>query len=165
MQIQTVIDWISSTSLNRVTQDHSAWVVPVEQSIHICALAVLMGSVLVSELRLLGVLATDESPATVLKRHLPWTWGAIGVLVVTGLLLVFGEPERELTSQIFWVKMGLVVSGALLLLLFRMPLLDSSIDIQNPARKWTIKPISALLLALWVVVICAGRWIAYGGWW
>lgn len=165
MQIQTVIDWISSTALSRAIQDNASWVVPTEQSFHIVGLAILAGSVLVSELRLLGILATDESPSAVLKRHLPWAWGGLALLIVTGLLLVFGEPERELTSQIFWLKMGLIVSGMLILLLFRMPLLNPNIDINSPARKWTIKPLAWLLFAIWIVVVCAGRWIAYGGWW
>ncbi len=165
MQMQTVIDWISSTGLTKYIQEHASWVVPLEQSLHICALAVLAGSVLVSELRLLGVLATDETPATVLKRHLPWTWGALAALIFTGVLLVFGEPERELTSQIFWLKMGLLVTGMLILLLFRMPLLNPNVDIQSPERRWTVKPVAWVLFAIWIVVVCAGRWIAYGGWW
>ena len=52
-------------------------IIPTTQSIHILAIAVVVGSALVMELRLAGMLATDESPQSVVRRYLPWLWAAI----------------------------------------------------------------------------------------
>jgi hypothetical protein len=156
--MQALIDWIASTSLSeRILTEF--WIVPNVQSVHICAIAVLVGSALMTELRLAGVLATDEAPATVIKRYLPWLWGALAVLLLTGLILIWGEPERTLLSRGFWLKMSLVLIGFLLTVFTRRPLLTEP-ESNRPA--WSIKPVAWLSLCIWIAVVCFGRWIAYG---
>jgi hypothetical protein len=162
MQVQAVIDWISHTWLSETIRNE-AWIVPGVQAIHICAIAMVVGSALVSELRLAGVIATDEAPAAVVKRYLPWMWRALGVLLLSGLVLVWGEPDRSLVNRVFWLKMGMVVVAFVLTVLFRKPLLDPDFDAQSVARAWSIKPLAWLSLSIWIAVVCGGRWIAYAG--
>ena len=162
MAMQAVIDWISGTSLSEAIRNQS-WVVPAVQAVHICAIAMVAGSALVSELRLVGAIASDEPPAAVIKRYLPWMWGALVVLLLTGLILVWGEPERTLLNRLFWLKMSLVLIGVVLSVLFRKPLLDPEFNARHPARTWLIKPVALLSLCIWIAVVCSGRWIAYAG--
>jgi len=162
MQMQAVIDWISGTALSETIRDQ-AWIVPAVQAIHICAIAVVLGSALVSELRLAGVIATDAAPAAVVKRYLPWMWRALGVLLLSGLILVWGEPDRSLVNRVFWLKMSMVLSGFALTVLFRRPLLDPVFDTRPGARAWLLKPVAWLSLCIWIAVVCGGRWIAYAG--
>lgn len=160
MSIQVVSNWISQTSLSAAIQNHF-WVVPTVQAVHICAIAVLVAGALVSELRMVGVFATDEAASAIVKRHLPWMWSALLVLLLSGLLLVWGEPERSLANRTFWVKMALVFSGFTLSVLFRRPLLQPDFDLRAGANEWLIKPVAWVSLFIWVAVVCAGRWIAY----
>ena len=46
-----------------------------------------------------------------MARFGPWVWWALGVLLVTGALMIVGEPPRELLAISFWMKMALVASG------------------------------------------------------
>jgi hypothetical protein len=162
MTMQAMIYWISNTPVSEVIRDES-WIVPAVQAIHICAIAVVVGSAMIGELRLVGMIATDETPAAVFKRYLPWLWRALVVLLLTGMILVWGEPERTLFSWVFWLKMGLVLIGFVLSMLFRKPLLDPEFDAQSAARAWSIKPVAWLSLSIWIAVVCSGRWIAYAG--
>lgn len=162
MTMQSVTEWISNTSLSEAIRD-AYWVVPNVQAIHILAIAVVVASALISELRLVGMIATDESPATVIKRYLPWMWGALVVLLSSGVILVWGEPERTLFSWVFWLKMSLVFIGFVLSVFFRKPFLDPEFDAQESARVWWIKPVALLSLCIWIAVVCSGRWIAYAG--
>lgn len=162
MTMQAMIYWISNTPVSEVIRDES-WIVPAVQAIHICAIAVVVGSAMIGELRLVGVIAADETPATVLKRYLPWMWRALVVLLFSGLILVWGEPERTLFSWVFWLKMGLVLVGFVLSMLFRKPMLDPEFNAQTAARAWSIKPVAWLSLTIWIAVVCSGRWIAYAG--
>lgn len=162
MQGQAVIDWISHTWLSETIRNE-AWIVPGVQAIHICAIAMMLGSALVSELRLAGVIATDEAPAAVVKRYLPWMWRALSVLLLSGLVLVWGEPDRSLVNRVFWLKMGMVLVAFVLTVLFRKPLLDPAFDARPTARAWSIKPLAWLSLSIWIAVVCGGRWIAYAG--
>jgi putative copper export protein len=149
-------EWIYGTGLSSAIRDNS-WVVPVVQSIHIIAITVVVGCALVTELRIVGVVAPDESMQVVVQRYLPWMWRALAVLLATGLVMIIGEPERTLSNVTFWIKMALVLTGVLASLRLRKPLLRPA----EPTDKAPAKVLAWTLLVLWVAVIFCGRWIAY----
>jgi hypothetical protein len=153
-------EWLYDTPLSTAIRDTS-WIIPTVQSIHIIAIAFVVGSALVSDLRLAGVLATDETPRTVVRRYLPWMWGALIVLLITGLVMAIGEPDRVVANVVFWSKMVLVLTAFVLTLLFRRPLLDPAFALEHAAWARLVKPLAWLSLATWVGVIICGRWIAY----
>lgn len=145
-----------STEIRTVT-----WVIPTTQSIHILAIAVVVGAAVVTDLRLAGVLATDETPRTVVKRYLPWMWSALAVLLTTGLIMTVGEPNRVLNNWVFWTKMTLVLAAFTLTLLFRMPILHPEFRLEHAVWAKLAKPMAWTSLLVWVAVIFCGRWIAY----
>jgi hypothetical protein len=139
----------------------TAGIIPTTQSIHIVAIAVVIGSALVTELRLAGVLATDETPQTVVRRYLPWMWVAIAVLLATGAIMTVGEPNRVLENPLFWTKMVLVVTAFGLTLLFRYPILHPQFRLEHARWAALVKPMAWVSLLIWIAVIFCGRWIAY----
>ncbi|WP_408591015.1 DUF6644 family protein [Novosphingobium sp.] len=139
----------------------TSWIIPAVQSIHILGIAVVIGSAIVMDLRLAGVLATDESPQAVVRRHLPWMWSALALLLGTGFVLGLGEPDRVVGNVVFWAKMGLVLCAFILTLLFRYPILHLDYRIEHARMAKLIKPLAWVSLAIWVAVIFCGRWIAY----
>jgi len=139
----------------------AAWIVPAVQSIHIVAIAAVLGAAIVMDLRLAGVLATDETPRGVVKRHLPWMWGGLALLLASGTLLGWAEPYRVLMNPVFWAKMALVLTGFILTLLFRYPILHPDYRIEHARAARLIKPLAWASLAIWVTVVFCGRWIAY----
>ncbi|NKI98072.1 DUF6644 family protein [Novosphingobium sp. SG707] len=153
MFVQSFGDWLYATPISstfRVT----TWIIPTVQSIHILAIAVVVGSALVSELRLASVLANDEPAGNVVRRYLPWLWRALVVLLLSGVVLIVAEPARTLGNTVFWAKMALVLFAFAATVLLRRPLLREDAP---PAAK----AISWLLLAVWIAVIFCGRFIAY----
>ena len=139
----------------------TADIIPVVQSIHILAIAVVVGSALVTDLRLAGVLATDETPQTVVRRYLPWMWAALALLLATGATLAVGEPNRVLENPVFWTKMGLVAFAFSLTLLFRYPILHPEFRLEHARWSALAKPMAWTSLLVWIAVIFCGRWIAY----
>ncbi len=139
----------------------TAWVIPTTQSIHIIAIAVVVGSALVTDLRLAGVLATDETPQTVVRRYLPWMWAALAVLLATGTIMTVGEPNRVLSNPMFWSKMALVMFAFCLTLLFRYPILHPAFRLEHARWAALTKPMAWVSLLVWIAVIFCGRWIAY----
>lgn len=160
MSLDSFITWLYATPLSTLIRDVS-WVIPAVQSIHIVAIAVVVGSAMITDLRLAGILATDEAPAAVVRRYTPWMWGALLVLLLTGMVMSIGEPDRVLVNSLFWFKMGAVVTVSVLTWFLHRPFL-------NPAPPaWLVrlnsftKPAAWFSLLLWVGVIICGRWIAY----
>jgi hypothetical protein len=139
----------------------TAWIIPTTQSIHIVAIAVVVGSAVVTDLRLAGVLATDETPQTVVRRYLPWMWAALAVLLTTGVIMAVGEPNRVLANRVFWTKMALVACAFGLTLLFRYPVLHPQFRLEHARWAALAKPLAWVSLLVWIAVIFCGRWIAY----
>ena len=105
--------WLATTPPSVFIQEHNAWTIPAIQSIHIVGIALVMGSVLMIDLRILGWAWTDQTLRQTTSRFGPWLTGSLWLLLVTGLLMVIGEPVRELVTFSFWLKMALVAIGAL----------------------------------------------------
>jgi putative copper export protein len=153
--------WLAGTDFSQ-TIASSLWMIPVIQSVHILTFGVLIGALLMVDLRILGFIAKDQSLVTVTRRFAPWIWGCIVVLATTGLLLIVGEPARELLSVSFWVKMSLLAVGLIIAAAFQ-------IHVRNNEVKWaeteTVEPVTKFFAVIsffiWLGIIAMCRLIAW----
>ena len=136
--------WLEQTSLSQAIQS-TGWVVPAVQTIHILAIAAVMSSVLMLDLRLLGVVGADQPLARVASRFRPVIWWTLPILLATGAVMIIGEPARSLANSVFQLKMLLLLAAIGVTLTFH----------KGP------RITAVLSLALWVGIVFAGRWIAY----
>ena len=156
--LHSVCIWIDATPLSQAIQA-TAWIVPAVQTIHILAIAALMASMLMVNLRLIGGTRADRSLAQVANRFIPVIWWALPVLLLSGAILIIGEPARALKNVIFQWKMLLVLSAIIVTLVLSSALKKNPSRWEYPAAagKW----VALLSTSLWVGIIFAGRWIAY----
>jgi hypothetical protein len=160
--LQQLADWLSQTSLSLAIQTHNAWVIPTIQSIHIVAIGVVLAAVLMIDLRVLGWAGRDQTLRETTDRFGPWLSAALCVLLVTGVLMVIGEPVRELLSFSFWFKMFLVVVGTLIAAIFQITLKRNERHWeQSLVKRRTVKSLAILTLLIWVSIVILGRLIAY----
>lgn len=154
-------DWLAQTPPSILIQTH-VWIVIVTQSIHIVMIAILACAVLAIDLRLLGVTRKGPTLAVMERRFMPWIWPAAAGLLITGLVLVVGEPARELLHWLFWTKMGLVVVLLALTALFQLRVrADATAWDSTPSRKLAARTLGVASILLLLAIITAGRWIAY----
>jgi uncharacterized membrane protein YgdD (TMEM256/DUF423 family) len=164
--VKQFADWLATTSPSVFLQEHNTWAIPAIQSIHIVGIALVMGSVLMIALRILGWAGTDQTLQQTSRRFGPWLSGSLWLLLVTGVLMVIGEPVRELVTFSFWLKMALVALGAIVAAIFRTTL-------RRHERQWeetlvhrtSIKGLAILTVLVWTFVIVLGRFIAYDHVW
>jgi hypothetical protein len=156
--LSTFINWLASTSLSGAIRNYY-WVVPVVQSIHILGIATIMASIVMIDLRLLGVVGRSQSVADVGHRFLPWVWGALAVLASSGSILIIGEPARELDSEVFWAKMTLLACALALTGTFQH--MANTREGFWERRRVLSGVTGAVSLLLFVGIVAAGRWIAY----
>ena len=138
-------EWLSQTAASLTIQSHE-WVIPTIQSVHIVAICAVVGSALMIDLRILGLAWRDQTVPDTDARFGPWLWGALGLLLLTGVLMIVGEPPRELLAVSFWMKMALVAFG---------------VGAHVTLRRRPGKALAAATLGVWVCVIVLGRLIAY----
>ena len=144
--IREFAEWLSHTSPSMLIQTHNAWVIPTIQSVHIIAIGVVLTSVLMIDLRILGWAGHDQTLRETTDRFGPWLSWALLVQLITGISMVVGEPVRALLSFSFWLKMSLVVVGAL---------------IQTLVNRRSVKWLAIVTLLMWVGIVVLGRLIAY----
>lgn len=135
---------------------------PIIQTVHILGIAVVMGTVVMLDLRILGLAVRSQKISEMTKRLMPWLWWALASNFVSGSFFVFGRPIRYFNNPIFGWKMSFLVPAILLTLFFHlMSRTQTDYWELNAKRLWTARGIALLSLGLWIMVAMAGRWIAY----
>jgi hypothetical protein len=153
-------NWLGATALSQTFQTVS-WIVPAVQTVHILAVAAVVSSALMLNLRLLGV-GLDQPLAAVTRRFLPFIWWPLPILLLTGAVLITAEPARSLENPVFLLKMGLLLAAAAVTLVCQIPLRGNPQFWEvSSGRRRTAQLIAVASMPLWVAIICAGRWIAY----
>ena len=150
-----------------MTQSLSLWVLgnipgfpPIIQSVHILGIAVAMGSIVMLDLRILGLAAPSQQLPEMANRLMPWLWWALASNLVSGSFFVFARPLRYFDNPIFGWKavflLGAITVSLLIHFWSRQP------DFAKHGRAAIkVKAAALLSLGLWIMVAMAGRWIAY----
>ena len=157
--------WLATTSPSVFLQEHNAWAIPTIQSIHIVGIAAVMGTVLVINLRILGWAWADQTLRQTADRFGPWLTGSLWLLLATGILMVIGEPVRELITFSFWLKMALVAAGSVVAVTFLRAVRVHEQRWDALVRRSSIKAFAVLTFFVWAFIIVLGRLIAYDHVW
>lgn len=151
---------LAATSASLTIQSHE-WIIPTIQSIHILAIAAVMSSIAMLNLRLAGLIGHHQSVRQMAHRFLPWLWRALPVLFVTGCLMILGEPARELLNPYFWYKMSMLAIVVLLTIPLQRMIEDRPFRDHDATKRQLIRIIALVSLLLWLAIVFCGRWIAY----
>ncbi len=126
-------------------------------ALHILGLALLVGGIVLVDLRLAGLLRRLDIEAIALLRKSART-GAV-LAVGTGLLLASARPAEYLANPAFLAKLAVVAAALANAALFEaMALRRPRGDLVDSSYGRSAGMVS---LALWPVVIALGRWIAF----
>lgn len=144
-----------------VAMRQDLWLYPIVEILHICGFVVLVGSIVVLDLRLLGL--TRALPARVLARHvLPWALGALLVIVPTGFLMFMTHASEFVDNRAFQVKLGLILLAGLNAALFHTGAAGRFERWEGGARApAAVRLHAGASIAIWVGVISCGRLLAY----
>ena len=154
-------EWLADTSWS-VDLHESQYAYPLIESIHVWTMAVFFGSVVMFDLRLLGVTMRKVPASEVVDRLLPWTIGAFVIMVISGTLLFYAIPLRSYQNIFFRGKMLLLLLAGLNVWIFHarvFPRVAAWDADRVPPRAARVA--GALSLALWIGVVFSGRMIAY----
>ena len=135
---------------------------PAVESAHVVAITLVLGSIMIVDLRLLGLASTKTAVTALTAEILPWTWGFFILAVVTGALMFISQPVDYFGNTAFRVKMLLLVVAGLNMLAFHAVAWRGVAawdrDPKPPARARLAGGIS---LVCWLAVIAAGRVIGF----
>jgi hypothetical protein len=135
---------------------------PIVQTIHLLSISAVMGSIVLIDLRVLGLALPSQGTGELIRRLMPWTWCALPLLAVSGSIFILARPASYFVNPIFRLKFSLLAPAIILAVIFqRATSKDADFWERTPGRRVSARTIAALSLLLWVGVALAGRWIAY----
>lgn len=137
------------------------WLYPTVEIVHICGIALLVGSIAVLDLRLLGF-SRNLSVRTLAAHALPWTIGSFLLILPSGLAMFVAHAGDLIASPVFALKICLIMAAGTNAAVFHAGVFRGAarwdIDVMPPAAA---RAAAALSLLLWISVISCGRLLAY----
>ena len=157
MSLLPFFTWCEHTALGEAIRG-SLWLFPAIESIHLLALVVIAGAVLVVDMRLFGVGLRRQPVAELARDTQPWLIGSLMVMIATGILLFVSEATKCYYSLAFSVKM----TSLLLAIIFTFTV-RRKVVLADEARVgplWS-KLVAVVSVCLWATVGVGGRWIGF----
>lgn len=139
----------------------TAWF-PFLESIHVLAVGLLVGSILMVDLRLLGLAARRYSASRMARELIPWSWAAFLVAVVTGTGLFLTRASAYVENTPFQIKFLLILLAGINMWFFQFRTfkgIETWDQVDRPPLEARVAGGASLLL--WAGVVLAGRWTGH----
>ena len=135
---------------------------PLIESVHVLSICLVVGSIVVVDLRLLGLASMRRPAGSVLASILPLTWTAFAFAVLSGSLMFISNATKYLNNNFFDTKIILLGLVGLNMAIFHwvsvrsLPQWERSPTPPLPARL-----AGAVSMLLWICVVACGRLIGF----
>lgn len=143
--------WIEESAFSTWMRE-SSWALFAMLIVHTLALGLAVGINIVLAARILGLGRTIDFSN--LQLFAPLLYGAMWVVLASGLMLLLAYPAKALTNWVFYFKL-LCVAGALFL--FR----HFQRRMRMPSHEGVPALFAVCSLLLWFAAVSAGRFLAY----
>ncbi|MEO5922793.1 MAG: DUF6644 family protein [Bryobacteraceae bacterium] len=161
MDIAAILKWLEATSLATNIRE-SLFFFPFLEAAHVIGLALVFGTIIVIDLRLLGKASSERPFEVVATDILKWTWVAFALTGVTGSLMFITNADVYFHNTYFRVKM-------MLLLLTAVNMGAFEVTARKRVQEWNKaasaprsgRIVAAVSLILWIGVIFTGRLIGF----
>ena len=151
--------WCEGLAMSQAYRD-STYLFPVTQALHILAVTVFVGAIVIGDLRLLGWGPVGQSRASIVRSaQRILLWAGLAVLV-TGIPQFTTNALTYHRSPLFVFKMYLLAVALVFTatLRWRVAVAD-----EGRLPSWVQRVVGAVSLALWIGVTISGRLITYYG--
>lgn len=161
MPLAALLERVEASSWGAFIHD-KAWAFTTVELVHAIAVALFIGTIMIVDLRLVGLAATRRPFTDVARQVLPFTWAAFVTAVAAGSLLFISRAATYATNPVLWTKMALIVLAGVNMAAFEF------VTVRG-VDKWNrdpVPPAAARLAGLisiscWLLVIFCGRLIGF----
>jgi uncharacterized protein DUF6644 len=161
MWLDAALKWLEATSLATEIRENEI-LFPWVESVHVLAIALVVGLISIVDLRLMGLASLDRPAGTLARDVLPCAWVAFAFAALTGGLLFSAKATAYTGNFFFKGKLVLLALAGLNMLVFHA-------IVGRDTERWSARakpPVAAriaggLSLLLWIGVVAFGRWIGF----
>jgi uncharacterized membrane protein len=131
----------------------TAWTAAALEVVHYFSMFILVGSMVIVDLRVLGLVARRQDATQLADRLFPWIWASLALNVLSGFFMFAGSATSYYGNDIFYDKMAVFLLAIV-----------ANIIVQKKVRKWNQLPampawaklIAVVSICLWIGAIIAG---------
>ena len=131
----------------------TSWTAAVLEIIHYFSMFILVGSMIIVDLRVLGLVGRRQDATLLADRLFPWMWISLLFNFLSGFIMFAGSATAYYHNDVFYDKVIVVLFA-----------IAASITVQQKVRKWNQSPampawaklIAVLSIGLWIGAIIAG---------
>ncbi|RPF72671.1 DUF2214 family protein [Aurantiacibacter spongiae] len=129
---------------------------------HVVGLVTVFGTILVVDLRLMGLASRTTEVKRLMGDVLPWTWSAFALAALSGLAMFASHASLYVANPWFLAKMGLLALAGLNMAIFQFATTRRGHSLPAGATPpHRARVAGALSLVLWVAVVFCGRAIGF----
>jgi hypothetical protein len=157
MDVMPFFTWLEHSQLGQFAKLNDGIFV-IAQSAHLISLALLGGTVLVTDLRLMNVVMRNVPSNVIADEAHRWFKIALWVILASGFFQLAGVAEKCAGISFFWMKMAALATGIIFVFAVKRPLLAGDHNQINPL---TLKLVAIASIFIWFTVAACGRWIGF----
>jgi hypothetical protein len=135
----------------------SQLIFPIFEITHLLGLALFVGTLVLTDMGLLGLAMRRQPIHQVVAALAPWTWRGFAILLLTGPFMFTAQAAKWHDNPIFWLKMLLLIIATVFQLSVRRKI--ASMDL--PLRPATAKLIGAVSLILWISLALSAKMMEF----
>jgi uncharacterized membrane protein len=144
--------WLQENSLIAAING-TAWSAAATEIVHYFSMFILVGSMVIVDLRVLGLVGRRQDAAQLADWLFPWIWSSLALNFLSGFIMFAGSATSYYRNDIFYDKVGIVVLAII-----------ANIIVQQKVRSWNQLPVmpawaklvAAVSICLWIGAIIAG---------
>ena len=118
MTLLAIFQWLQSTEVATALRE-SSWVYPIVMATHLSGMALFGGMILITDMRLLGLVMRGSTVSDVVGGLRPWKHFGLLLTATCGIFLALSKAEFYYHNPFFWCKLALLLLVIVHALVFR----------------------------------------------
>ncbi len=172
MDIVFIFEWLDNSLLSDIARASAgvfAWV----QTVHIASMVMLVGMILLGDLRMLNILLPNVPSDIIIKNTRKWIYLALLFIILSGVYEASAIAMKLAHNSFFFAKMAGLSMGVIFILSLRSAVYRRAPGLVYPegssdalpqselVEPWVVKLVAITSLLIWFSVAAAGRWIGF----
>jgi uncharacterized protein DUF6644 len=172
MDLVFIFEWLDTSLLADISKA-SAGVFAMVQTVHIASMVMLVGMILLGDLRMLNIVLTNVPSETIIKNTKKWIYLALFFIILSGIYEASAIAMKLAHNSFFFAKMAGLSMGMIFILSIRSAVYlrapglvypegsSAALPESEKVEPWVVKMVAITSLTIWFSAAAAGRWIGF----
>lgn len=150
---------LEQTALGKfIHESDSLWAFPFVLAVHTMGLCLIFGTNTIVSMRLLGF--APNMPFKPLRKLFPYMWLGLILTIISGVAMTIANARIRLFNPILLVKLVIIIAASPIMWKMQKKIFDDS-SVKEGALPPGARAMAASQIFMWLLVLTAGRLIAY----